>query len=177
MKSAIKELRKDWELWSETADKTENGWQSDYPKWPELMKAAIEAMSRASASAEQFSDVEFCWTISEESEEMADYARLHVDSLWDLLMRLARSTHPEVRWQVYSALAFAGPKAEACLRTGLDDPDSYCRRRAILSLARVRPKDAKEIAQRFESDRDPYIQRAALELACSYDSGDGSPTA
>jgi HEAT repeat protein len=47
---------------------------------------------------------------------------------------------------------------------GLQDIDSYARRRAILSLARLTPKDARQLADQFLRDEDPYIRQAASEL-------------
>jgi len=76
-----------------------------------------------------------------------------------------KSVYPDTRWQVYSVLGFAGPKAENLLRRGLQDSDNYCRRRAILSLARLQPKDARLIADPLVRDTDPYIRQASIEIA------------
>jgi HEAT repeat protein len=108
------------------------------------MGAAIAAMTQLAVRDEGFKDIEWCWAISEEGEELADYAKGHVEQCREALRRLATSTHRDVRWQVYSVLGVAGhrPEAERLLRAGLDDPDPYCRRRALLALARLAPHDA-----------------------------------
>jgi len=104
------------------------------------------------------------WEISEEGEDLADCAREHLAESWDAITRLASSSRERVRWQVYDVVAAAGKPAQEVLRRGLEDPDPYCRRRAILSIARTHPADSEEIARRFLSDGDPYIRQAALEL-------------
>jgi HEAT repeat protein len=62
-------------------------------------------------------------------------------------------------------LGFAGKKSEPFLRKGIEDSDSYVRRRAILSLAKLQPEDARLIAEKFIENADPYIRQAALEMA------------
>ncbi len=133
----LRELRRDWEQWAVGADKSEDGWQSDYPRWDELMSAARTAMANPGSVAEHFSDIEFCWAISEGGEDLADYARDNVGECWDLLQRLAHSESRDVRWQAYDAIGFAGAGAEPVLREGLHDPDSYVRRRALDRLQQL----------------------------------------
>ena len=160
----LHELVREWKHWAETADCTEEGWQSDFPAWEELMGAAIRTMGRSDLSTCELKDLELCWSISEESEALADYARDHTATTWDALTRLAESDLPGVRWQVYDALSFSGGRAAEILRAALDDPDMYARRRAILGLARTRPTDADSLAMRLEQSDDPYIRSAAREL-------------
>lgn len=136
-------LCSDWEHWAATADRSEDGWQSDFPAWNELMESATAAMADSIASQERRRCLELCWAISEEGEELADYAREHVDECMAVLNYLARSPNPSVRWQVYDVLSLGGERAEQLLRDALDDPDPYSRRRAILALTRLRPKDAE----------------------------------
>lgn len=157
MTGALHKLRCDWDCWASGADKSENGWQSYYPRWGDLMSAAIAAMIQPAVSDEGFRDIEWCWAISEEDEELADYAKGHFEQCWEVLHRLAESVHRDVRWQVYSVLGVAGhrPEAERLLRSGLDDPDRYCRRRALLALARLAPRDAKHIATRHSTPDAP----------------------
>jgi hypothetical protein len=165
----LRDFCKDWERWAASADKTEQGWPSDYPNWASLINAAISSMVQLSLREDELTDIEMCWNISEETEELADYAREHIIECWETLHHLKESSYPNVRWQVFDVLSAAGCKAEGLLREGLEDDDPYCRRRAILSLARLRPKDARQIAERFSQDEDPYIRQAAtvmLQNAC-----------
>lgn len=165
-------LRHDWERWAVEADRSEEGWQSDYPDWAELMRAAESVMLRPLVSPEELADLELCWAISSEDETLADFAREHIDQCWNTLQRLSTSEHSDVRWQVFSVLGSAGPRAEEVLRAGLDDPDPYARRRALLSLAQLAPDDARQLAERFLRDPDPYLRQVAVELArASRDAG------
>ncbi|MBI1925688.1 HEAT repeat domain-containing protein [Candidatus Poribacteria bacterium] len=165
MMETLKERYRDWEKWAATADTSEDGWQSYYPAWGDLMYAAISAMTQQSPSLEDIEYIEKCWAISEETEDLGDYAKDHIEPCWGILRHLVKSVYPEVRWQVYSVLGFAGPKAESLLRRGLQDSDNYCKRRAILSLARLQPKDARLIADPLVRDTDPYIRQASIEIA------------
>lgn len=164
MNQEFERLCQRWREWAKSADKSENGWQSDFPEWDKLMAVAQSIMSRVQLDPDDLSNLELCWSISEENEEMAGYAAEHIDECWSTIARLIRSSNPAVRWQVYSVLGSAGRRSEPLLLKALEDQDSYCRRRAILSLAQIRPSNAKEIAARFGDDEDPYIRQAAQEL-------------
>jgi HEAT repeat protein len=164
MQQSLKELGEDWLRWSSHADKSNDGWESDYPSWDDLMSAAMSAMTSDSYQDGDIAALELCWRISEETEDLADFARKKIDACWNVLLRLVHSQHPQVRWQVYDVLSEAGAKAESILREGLNDTDPYVKRRAILSLARLGPADARHLAQRFANDADPYIRKASLEF-------------
>ncbi len=164
MTTTLRGLVRDWERWAAGANKSEDGWQSDYPAWDALMEAATAAMVRPSPTPEELEDIARCWAISEECERLADYAKDHIDRCWETLRYLVHSRYTEARWQAYEVLGRAGPQAEDLLRVGLADPDAYCRRRALLSLARLRPADAKQLAARFLQDADPYMRQAAIAM-------------
>lgn len=121
-------------------------------------------MIKNSISEIEFQHLEFCWSISEETEDLADYSKDHIDTCWENICGLTNSDDSDVRWQVYSVLGSAGAKAEQILREGLQGIDPYCKRRAILSLAKLRPKDAEELGKRFINDPDPYIRQASVEM-------------
>ncbi len=165
MANDLKRKYRDWKEWAITADQNDEGWQEDYPKWGFLMEAAIYEMTRQSPKREDIQYIDKCWAISKEGEHLADYARTHIDRCWDVLLLLTKSAYASTRWQVYDVLSCAGRKAENLLKKGLQDPDDYCKRRALLSLARLYPNDAKEIADQFCQHKDPYIRRAAFEMA------------
>lgn len=154
-----------WSHWSETADHSTDGWESNYTDWNELIEHAVLAMENYDSSPEILKDIEKCWSLSEETEELLEHTKNNLTKYWPILLRLATSDDPRVRWQVYSALEAGGSRAETILRNGLCDPDAYCRRRAILALAHIGPADSKQICDRLISDNDPYIRQAALEMA------------
>ena len=164
MMETLKKKYKDWEKWASAADKSENGWQSDYPAWSDLMATAISAMTQKSPSHEDIKYIDKCWAISGEDEELADHVKEHIDPCWDILHQLTRSAYPDTRWQVYEVLGYAGPKGEGLLRKGLLDADSYCKRRALLSLVRLQPDDARQIANQFVQDPDSDMRLASIEM-------------
>jgi hypothetical protein len=163
MKS-LKDLCNNWRAWAKSAEKSEDGWQSFYPKWDELMETAKLAMLQSSRDSEILMEIEFCWSISEETEDLAEFAKENIEECIDILEILSNSHDKNVRWQVYSAFGTAGRKAELFLRKGLCDPDLYCRRRALLSMAQISPGDSKELAVKFMNDPDPYMRQASIEL-------------
>ena len=153
-----------WLKWACTALQNEDGWESNFYQWNNLMAEAKETMSNSFYSSNAMLDLELCWKISNETEDLADYAKSNLDQCRDILFKLASSEYPEVRWQVYEVLGYAGKTAEEQLRKALSDTDSYCKRRAILSLSKLCPHDALQLSERFANDTDPYIRKAALEL-------------
>jgi HEAT repeat protein len=160
----LNDFCKDWKDWAKTAETSEDGWQSVFPQWEELMEAAKSVMIKSPKDPDILSDIEFCWSISEETEDLADFAKEHIRDCMNILEFLSVSKFKDVRWQVYSVIWIAGSETEGILRRGLNDPDSYCRRRALLSIARLKPSDSKELALKFINDHDPYMRQASIEL-------------
>jgi HEAT repeats len=155
----------EWKQWSVTADRSEDGWESDFPQWQALIEAAIGMMTQDELAPQASAILAECWAASQEDEELLTFASEHLDDCWPTLQALAQSSLPGCRWQVYEAVAGAGRPAEDILRQGLSDQDPYARRRALLSLARLQPSDAHIIAERFTKDPDPYMRQAAIEMA------------
>ncbi|MEO0461198.1 MAG: HEAT repeat domain-containing protein [Myxococcota bacterium] len=156
-----------WRVWASTASTVENGWQSDFPDWSKLIDAACEVMKKGLVDSKTLNLLEEAWAISEEGEELSDFASEHIEESWAALQALANSPLPACRWQVYHAAAAAGAKAEELLRSGLSDVDGYCRRRAFLALAQLGPKDAKSLAEQAMGDSDPYMRSASIKMAAS----------
>ena len=61
----LKTLYHAWCRWSASADRAENGWESDFAGWAELMERAAEAMRDAPSDPGLLQAVEACWAISE----------------------------------------------------------------------------------------------------------------
>lgn len=157
----MSELFARWQAWSVTADRSEQGWESDFPEWVALIAAAAQAMREPDPPIEI---LEACWDNSQCCQELADDALDDIAACWPALQQLAESTRPGCRWQVYYVASAMGPEADALLRHGLADPDSYARRRALLALANLHPPDAQAIAEPFLSDADPYFRQAAIQM-------------
>src|SRR2546429_8207812 len=162
--SRFTELCGKWRHWSESADKSEGGWESDFPDWRLLMEEASRVMMQGTITSEELTNLQLCWKISAEDEVLCDFAKEHVEECWFTLEALSASEIPEVRWQVYSAAGSRGKAAGDILRRGLGDPDTYARRRAILALSAIRPTDADILAAEAAKDPDPYVRQAAIDL-------------
>jgi HEAT repeat protein len=155
----LQQLIDAWDSWALIADKSENGWESDFPEWRELMDAAWRTACD-SRGLDSFPLLEKCLTISSENEDLIQKPQ----DAWGVVDALSRSPLAECRWQIYDAAGAAAATAETLLRRGLGDVDAYARRRAIMCLARLRPRDARELAASLVSDPDAYIRHAAISL-------------
>ncbi len=155
-----------WARWSETADRSEEGWQTDYPQMGELVVVAEGLMSGVGLDEATLRDLDRYWAITEEDELLADFAREQIERCWPVLRWLIVHGHRDTRWQVAAVLGAATriTEAEGVLRAALDDPDTHVCRCALLSLARFAPHDARELAERFLRDPDPYLRQAAIEM-------------
>jgi hypothetical protein len=158
-------LAQGWQQWASTASQQESGWESEFPGWGELMEAAKAVMLGPSPTGQELMDVALCWAISEESELLADFAKEHIEECLPVVEFIATAPSPRARWQALEALGFAGERGSKLLRKGLQDEDPYCRRRALLSLSRLRPHDARAIAEHYSHDPDPYMRQAAIDMA------------
>jgi hypothetical protein len=155
-----------WREWAKEADRSEDGWQSSFTYWVDLMDAAKRVMLKDELTSQEINELEFCWSISEETEDLVDFAIEQAKNVWKILEMLTKSKDKDVRWQIYFVLGEVGGKSESLLRDGLKDHDTYCRRRALLALAKLEPKDADQIAEKFVDDEDPYLRQASIEMIC-----------
>ncbi len=153
-----------WRKWTITANQNEEGWQTDFPDWSSLIEEAARVMTREVIDPSELSLLVECWIASEEDEELLERLRGQVDDCWKMMETLATLAPPACRWQLYEVASTGNSKAEMFLRNGLNDTDSYARRRAILSLARRNPDDAQKLAETLMIDSDPYIRQAAVEM-------------
>lgn len=160
----LRSLLKEWTQWCTSADRSEEGWESDFPNWHALIETACLAMTSGDLSKETATMLASCWAASQESEELLSFATEHLDDCWPALQVLSSATLPSCRWQIYAAASGAGARAEDMLRRGLVDDDPYARRRALLSLAAIRPSDAQSLAERYATDPEPYMRQAAIEM-------------
>lgn len=163
MQEALVSLLTDWDAWAAEADKTDDGWQSDYPHWTELMDTAIKAMEQPNIN---IATIERCWLLAEEDEWLADHVRKKPSQYIQLLTMLARSKYSGVRWQVYASLEEAGSPGIHILEAGTTDPDAYARRRAMLALAKAQPSIAfrKLNESKLSDDPDPSNRAVFAKL-------------
>ena len=167
LKDRLASICKEWELWAEVANRREDGWESDFPQWRKLIDCASQLMCKENIDDECLSNIEFCWTISEEDEELLDFSLRNIDKVFPVLVRLTSADSSICRWQVYVALSAAGPKAEKYLQHGVRDNDNYVRRRALIAIAPLKPSNLDTLILECLNDLDPYIRQISLELVKS----------
>src|SRR5512138_1405089 len=101
----LRVLFEDWKRWCATADHSDDGWESDYPRWQTLIEAASKAMMQGQTTQETLAILADCWSASQEDEELLSFACDHLNECWPTLQMLAQSSLPGCRWQVYEAAA------------------------------------------------------------------------
>jgi hypothetical protein len=79
---SLNSLVKRWKKWADSANKSEDGWQSLFPEWRNLILKASGLMARTELTDQDLQDLEFSWFISEEDEDMADHVKKEVDTYW-----------------------------------------------------------------------------------------------
>jgi len=168
----LEQAVQNWKQWASTADTSENGWETDFPEWPALMELATQTMTAPEASPKELELVAFCWSISDESEELSSAAAEQNDQCMPALDYIARHGNERARWQVFAAIEKITAATKKLLEAGLSDSDLYCRRRAVLSWARLGLPNQKQIIEANIRHQDPYLRQATLDLAES--SGDPS---
>lgn len=160
----LQELLRDWGTWAATASRDEDGWESSYPEWRELIAVAKDVLSDTHLTDRDIRNLATVFEISEEGEEIVRYLEDQAPPPVSALSRLIAIGSAATRWQVYASLSGARGAGEQLLRSGLEDADAYAKRRAVLALAESDPPDAGTLAQRFAVDPDPYIRQAALQF-------------
>lgn len=162
--SELSEWLQRWAAWSGGADRAENGWQSDFPEWDVLLGACKRAMMSEN-SLSQLEDIARCWALSEEDEELAEYARSRLNSVAQIVAALSSHPDPDVRWQAIDVIGDSDDGwAADVLRRGFTDEESYVRQRSFLAFARRRSVDMALIDAVLR-DESPHVRRVAWELA------------
>ncbi len=157
-----------FDLWAATADRSDAGWESDFPQWKELIQAAEQIMAQGYQSERALVLLGRCWALSEEGEECADWARERIQDnrIREIVRRLTSSADSDARWQAYDVLggllAF-DHKVQPVLEAGMADANSYVRRRAFLPLLRRFNDDAVPYLLRMLADDDSYNRYVAVK--------------
>jgi hypothetical protein len=165
----IRELRglmDEWLRWAPSAPHRDQfeGWEGTFPCWEALIQTAGEVMCLDPLPVTAVPIVEACWILSDECEEMQDWAKANVQACFNGLTTLAGSSYATVRWQVYVAISVLPERGLMYLRQGLSDPDAYCRRRVAGELVRLCPSDHVELSETISDDSDDWTRRLAVEL-------------
>ena len=164
----IEALLTEFDRWAASADRRDDGWESDFPQWRELMAQAGELMAQGHQSEQALFLLSRCWSLSQECEECAYWAREHIldGHVRKLVFRLTKSVDPGTRWQAYDvldSLSVLDAETRTVLQRGTKDENPYVRRRALLVfLHHSKPNKAACITQMLE-DADAYNRYVAVK--------------
>lgn len=160
----LRHLLDDWLKWAESSAKDHDSWESDYPRWTALVQACCAVMRQDPLPDSAVLLVEACWFLSEETEDMSEWASTNLDQCVAAIDRLARSTYRDVRRQVYVALYRWPAQGLPVLRQALSDPDAQCRLSAVEGLIHICPQDHAALALKIIDDPDKFVRELAVEL-------------
>lgn len=159
-------LLDDWLLWAPSVPYRDHfeGWEGTFPHWEALIQTAGEVMCLNPLPVDAVPLLEACWILSDECQEMQDWAKAHIQACFHSLIVLTKSRYPTVRWQVYVTMTCLRAGGMGHLRDALEDPDAYCRRRAASELVDLCPVDHVELSKRIIDDPDEWTRRLAVQL-------------
>ena len=166
----LQEWLDQFDLWANTADKRDSDWESDFPEWRELVLEAAQVMTGERPSEHALLLLGRCWSITEEDEDCAYWAREHIQEphVQELVQRLTKSIHEDTRWQAYDVFRDLHPldaKTQALLELGTEDEDPYVRRRAFLALFHHPDIDHAVCVRRMLNDADSYNRYVGVKEA------------
>lgn len=164
----LEELLQQFDLWAVSADRSDAGWESDFPQWTEMIRDAERLMSQELLSHHVLPLLGRCWALSEEDETCADWARSHLQDahVQKLVRCLADDADWNTRWQAYDVLGsleVLDDGTRTALEKGTTDEDPYVRRRAFLSLLRHREADVQPYILRMLADVSGYNRYVAIK--------------
>lgn len=149
----------EWDKWSVGAEDNENGWESDYPEWRMLMNEACSVMLINNLCNREIEDLERCFEISSETEDMIDYCKKNFKKTKENLIILSKSSREEVRWQLYEIFKEGDEDSDIILLNSLNNEnDNYVLKRALLSLIERRVYIKRTLVLRFMNHKDEMIR-------------------
>ncbi len=155
----------EWKQWSKEADKMENGWEADFPKWGSLISLASSLLKQNSLTASELLALATAFELSDECELLLEFSKKNFLLCKANLILLAKSENPNTRWQVYEVFRVGDHETDAVLLDALITEKSlYPLRRAILSLCDRDVPDKEKISQKSERHSDEYVRKAARTL-------------
>lgn len=167
------ELAKFWEWAGMTPDtyNEERGlgeWESDYPGWAELHKAAAEALEQLNTefNHDLAQLLVYALAIDNESGTVLQQVDEKLENKLRFVKKAINSDQPQARWQAAELLGNTDVEDREKMLTNLvkRDVDKYVARRALMSLDKVNHTKAAEFAKDFVKDPDPFMKLVAKEI-------------
>jgi hypothetical protein len=167
------ELANFWE-WANMTPDTYNEqrglgeWEAEYPDWDALHKAANEAL--VELNHEFNHDVAqllvYALAIDNEAGVVLKSVEEKLENKLRFVRKAVYSDQPQARWQMAELLGSVEVEGREKMLLHLinSEPDKYVIRRALLSLSKVNPAKAAELAQQYVRDTDPFMKLVAKEI-------------
>ncbi|KKQ34180.1 MAG: peptidase C14, caspase catalytic subunit p20 [candidate division WS6 bacterium GW2011_GWA2_37_6] len=169
MKNKLKIEIINWKHWAKGASKEEDGWESDYPNWNNLISTTTDLIENSKQkSEEELKLIEFVLKVSEETEDLIPIIKINADKHKEMIQYLISSVHWEVRWQICECLSNGNNEYwKKFLISALDDKNEYVQRRALLALNNHDLNELEKIyiKKRFEDTKNKYISKIVTELS------------
>lgn len=161
---SLREELAHFDQWALLQKRNDDGWESFYPRWPDLISLADAAMRAPLTRSETLlSDIARVWDLSEETEDLVErVADENVDA--DLLECISRRCRPEGRFQIVSIAGSIPGLGVPVLVRMLDDADAYVVRRALLALAHTDPSEAAHRARLLITHGDDMVRTIANRI-------------
>ncbi len=143
-------------------------WEVEYPGWDALYKAANEAVEQLN---KEFNHdlaqlLVYALAIDNESGQVLRSIEEKLESKLRFVKKAVNSNQPQAKWQMAELLGNADVENREQLLVNLinRNDDKYVKRRALLSLGKVNPTKAVELAQKFLKDTDPFLRLVSKEI-------------
>ena len=142
-------------------------WEADYPGWEALYRAANEALEELNREFNHDVAQQLVHALAIDNE--AGVVLKNVEEKLEDPLRFVRkavfSDQPQAKWQMAELLGHVEVEGrEKMLLQMIDSEDKYVVRRALLSLNKVNPTKAAELAQKYVRDSDPFMKLVAKEI-------------
>lgn len=167
------ELTNFWE-WANMTPDTYNEqrglgeWEAEYPNWDSLYKAANKALEQLNREFNHDLAQLLVYALAIDNE--AGVVLKSVEDKLENKLRFVRkavfSNQPQARWQMAELLGNVDVEGREKMLLHLinSEDDKYVIRRALLSLSKVNPTKAVDLAQQYVRDADPFMKLVAKEI-------------
>lgn len=152
--------------WAATHPQLDDGWETWFPAFPDLVNAAVEAMMRAAPDdADQLKQIARVWSLSEETEDLAEAVKAAPTLYARILPTLIPHADWRARLQIYAIAPQIPGLGAPFLHQGLiENENPYVLRRILLALHEIDPEAAYQAAHQFVSSVDADLKHLGQTL-------------
>lgn len=143
-------------------------WEAEYPHWEALHKAASEALGQLN---QEFNHdlaqlLVYALAVDNEAGVVLKSVEEKLENPLRFIRKAVFSDQPQARWQMAELLGHADVEGREKMLLHLfnNEPDKYVIRRALLSLSKLNPAKAVELARPYLRGTDPFMKLVAKEI-------------